>query len=214
MARRCRALARDRGRSLGRTEGDRSRSRTGASGLPIELPAAVHSLGVEIRVSKVRTAFVGLDDNHVGRRGREIVAIDPRKPALFAGESAGSYRLRASFRCVNGVPVRSSNYGRIIITFRATFCGGPNLKWRKIMTYVHGAMLAGIAAVAMSVPATAALVTSTPTRVVQPTVVQYAQDFKHGMRESNAYKSTKKKSAKKKTGTSGQASSPNTNPPK
>ena len=76
------------------------------------------------------------------------------------------------------------------------------------MTYVHGTMLAGIAAIAMTVPAAAALVTSTPTRVVQPTVVQYAQDFKHGMRESNAYKSTKKKSAKKKTDTSGQASNP------
>ena len=82
------------------------------------------------------------------------------------------------------------------------------------MTYVHGTMLAGIAAVALTVPATAALVTSTPTRVVQPTVVQYAQDFKHGMRESSAYKSTKKKSAKKKTGTSGGASLTNTNPPK
>src|SRR5262249_3030155 len=60
------------------------------------------------------------------------------------------------------------------------------------MTYVHGTMLAGIAAVALTVPATAALVTSTPTRVVQPTVVQYAQDFKHGMRESSAYKSRRR----------------------
>ena len=76
------------------------------------------------------------------------------------------------------------------------------------MTYVHGAMLAGIAAIAMTVPAAAALVTTTSTRVVQPTVVQYAQDFKHGMRESSAYKSTKKKSAKKKTDTSGEASNP------
>ena len=57
MARRCRALARDRGRSLRHTEGDRSRSCAhGASGLPIEPLAAVHSLDAEIRVSKVRPA--------------------------------------------------------------------------------------------------------------------------------------------------------------
>ena len=76
------------------------------------------------------------------------------------------------------------------------------------MTYVHGAMLAGIAAVAMSVPATAALVTSTPTRVVQPTVVQYAQDFRHGSTPVDyGYKSKKKsaKSTKKSTIGSGKS---------
>src|SRR5262249_5859394 len=64
MARRCRALARDRGRSIRHTEGFTYQ----ASRLPREPPAAVHTLDAEIRVAKVSRAFVGLDDNH-GRLG-------------------------------------------------------------------------------------------------------------------------------------------------
>jgi hypothetical protein len=85
------------------------------------------------------------------------------------------------------------------------------------MSPIRVALLAGIAAAAMTGPAAASLATSTHARLVQPTLVQYAQDFSHGMRESNAYKSTTKKSKhtkSKKTGTTGQAKSTNTNPSK
>jgi len=76
---------------------------------------------------------------------------------------------------------------------------------------VRATLVAGIAALAMVGPAVASLTISgsahtPPARVAAS---QYAQDFKHGMRESNAYKSTTKKSKSsksKKTDTAGEAS--------
>jgi len=77
------------------------------------------------------------------------------------------------------------------------------------MTYV-GIMLAGIAAIAMTVPAAASL-TSTHTRPVQPTVVQYAQDFSHGSRAVDyGYKSKKKSAKSTKKSTTGSAKSTDT----
>jgi hypothetical protein len=75
------------------------------------------------------------------------------------------------------------------------------------MTFVRSTLLAGIAALAMTLPASAATTVSGDTRPTQPTATQYAQDFSHGMRESNAYKSSKSKKSTKKKSTSGQAKS-------
>jgi hypothetical protein len=81
-------------------------------------------------------------------------------------------------------------------------------------SFVRVALLAGIAAVAMSVPAAASLTTSGSTLTIQvPASHQYAQvptDRAAGIPGLN-YKSKKSKSAKsKKTGTSGQAKSGDT----
>jgi hypothetical protein len=72
-------------------------------------------------------------------------------------------------------------------------------------------LLAGIAAIAMTVPAAASLTISgsTHTRPLQATEAQYAQDFSHGSRAVDyGYKS--KKSAKSKKHTTGQAKSTKT----
>jgi hypothetical protein len=73
------------------------------------------------------------------------------------------------------------------------------------MTLVRGALLAGIAAVAMTLPASAATTVSGDTRPTQPTATQYAQgNFPY-------YKKSKKsKNATKKESTSGEAKSTST----
>ena len=62
-------------------------------------------------------------------------------------------------------------------------------------------LLAGIAAIAMTVPAAASLTISgsTHTRPLQATATQYAQDFSHGSRAVDyGYKSKKCKKSDKK----------------
>jgi hypothetical protein len=67
-------------------------------------------------------------------------------------------------------------------------------------------VLAGVASIVMAIPATASLSTSTQTRPVQPTAVQYAQNFFYGSGPVDYNYKSKKKSAKSKS-SSGQAKS-------
>ena len=79
------------------------------------------------------------------------------------------------------------------------------------MTHLRVTLLAGIAGIAMTVPAAASLVTSTHTRPVPPTVVQYAQDFRHGSTAVDyGYKSKKKSAKSTKKSTTGSAKSTDT----
>jgi hypothetical protein len=79
------------------------------------------------------------------------------------------------------------------------------------MTHLRVTLLAGIAGIAMTVPAVASLVTSTHTRPVQSTVVQYAQDFRHGSTAVDyGYKSKKKSAKSTKKSTTGSAKSTDT----
>lgn len=84
----------------------------------------------------------------------------------------------------------------------------------KTMTSIRVILLAGAAAIVMTVPAAASLAISgkTDAQPVKAPVVQYAQDFSHGSSPVDyGYKSKKSKtsktSKKSKTGTTGQAKS-------
>jgi len=78
----------------------------------------------------------------------------------------------------------------------------------KNMTPIRITLLASAAAIVMSGPAAASLVSFTHMRPVQPTVIQYAQDFRHGSTAVDyGYKSKKKSAKSTKKSTAGSAKS-------
>jgi len=66
----------------------------------------------------------------------------------------------------------------------------------KNMTPIRITLLASAAAIVMSGPAAASLASFTHMRPVQPTVIQYVQDFSHGSGAVDYGYKSKKKSAK------------------
>ena len=78
----------------------------------------------------------------------------------------------------------------------------------KNMTPIRITLLASAAAIVMSGPAAASLVSFTHIRPVQPTVIQYVQDFRHGSSPVDyGYKSKKKSAKSTKKSTAGSAKS-------
>src|SRR5262249_55624281 len=89
------------------------------------------------------------------------------------------------------------------------FSGRKEMKGKN-MTPIRITLLASAAAILMSGPAAASLVSFTHIRPVQPTVIQYAQDFRHGSSPVDYGYKSKKKTAKSKKSTTGSAKSTDT----